>query len=61
MSSVVDVDVTDLQEQIESCRERVNLPGQGDVPWSAVPLELKLRVLLVERLRQMSAGTQPQE
>ena len=53
MNSVVDIDVTDLREQVEQCRESVNLPERGNVPWSEVPLELKLRVLLIERLQQL--------
>ena len=53
MNSVVDIDVTDLREQVEQCRESVNLPEQGNGPWSEVPLELKLRVLLIERLQQL--------
>jgi len=31
----------------------VNLPERGNVSWSEVPLELKLRVLLIERLQQL--------
>ena len=61
MNSLVDVDVTDIYEQVEHCREYVELPEQGNVPWSQVPFKVKLRVLLIERLQQMNAKKHPQE
>ena len=44
----ISVDVSDLREQIEQCRD--------DVAWSELPLAAKIRVLVKERLAQLEAG-----
>ena len=43
----ISVDVSDIREQVESCRD--------DVAWSELPLASKLRVLIKERLAQLEA------
>lgn len=43
----ISVDVSDIKEQVENCRD--------DVAWSELPLAAKLRVLIKERLAQMEA------
>jgi ribosome-binding protein aMBF1 (putative translation factor) len=46
----ISVDVNDLREQIEQCRD--------DAAWSELPLAAKIRVLVKERLAQMEAEKQ---
>lgn len=41
----IPVDVTDLRDEIETCRD--------DAAWSELPLAAKIRVLIRERLDQM--------
>jgi hypothetical protein len=41
----ISIDVGDLREQVETCR--------NDVAWSELPLSAKLRVLIKERLEEM--------
>ncbi|NEO86730.1 MAG: hypothetical protein F6J87_21100 [Spirulina sp. SIO3F2] len=41
----ISIDVSDIREQIEQCRE--------DVAWSELPLSAKIRVLVRERLAQI--------
>ena len=41
----IPVDVTDLRDEIENCRD--------DAAWSELPLAAKIRVLIRERLDQM--------
>lgn len=43
----ISIDVSDLREAVESCRD--------DVAWSELPLAAKLRVLIKERLAQLDA------
>jgi hypothetical protein len=43
----ISVDVSDIKEQVENCRD--------DVAWTELPLAAKLRVLIKERLAQMEA------
>jgi hypothetical protein len=42
----IPVDVSDLKEAIEKCR--------NDAAWTELPLSAKIRVLLRERLEQMA-------
>lgn len=41
----ISIDVSDIREQIEQCRD--------DVAWSELPLAAKIRVLVKERIAQM--------
>lgn len=41
----ISIDVSDIRDQVESCRD--------DVAWSELPLAAKLRVLIKERLAQL--------
>jgi hypothetical protein len=41
----ISIDVSDIREQVETCRD--------DVAWSELPLAAKLRVLIKERLAQI--------
>lgn len=41
----ISIDVSDLREDIESCR--------NDAAWTELPLSAKIRVLIKERLEQM--------
>lgn len=41
----ISVDVSDIREQVEACRD--------DVAWTELPLAAKLRVLIKERLAQL--------
>lgn len=41
----ISVDVSDIREQVENCR--------NDVAWTELPLAAKLRVLIKERLEQL--------
>lgn len=43
----ISIDVSDIREQVESCRD--------DVAWTELPLAAKLRVLIKERLGQLEA------
>jgi len=43
----ISVDINDIKEQVENCRD--------DVAWSELPLSSKLRVLIKERLAQLEA------
>ena len=43
----ISVDVSDIRELVENCRD--------DVAWTELPLAAKLRVLIKERLAQMEA------
>jgi hypothetical protein len=43
----ISVDVSDIRERVETCRE--------DVAWTELPLAAKLRVLIRERLEQIEA------
>lgn len=43
----ISVDVSDIKEQVENCRD--------DVAWTELPLAAKLRVLIKERLAQLEA------
>lgn len=43
----ISVDVSDIKEQVENCRD--------DVAWAELPLAAKLRVLIKERLAQLEA------
>lgn len=43
----ISIDISDIREQIEQCRD--------DVAWSELPLAAKIRVLVKERLAQMEA------
>lgn len=54
----ISVDVSDIRERVENCRD--------DVAWTELPLAAKLRVLIRERLEQIEAqqkrnGTASQE
>lgn len=42
----ISVDVSDIREQVETCRD--------DVAWTELPLAAKLRVLIKERLAQLT-------
>ncbi|MEO0375703.1 MAG: hypothetical protein AAF329_13960 [Cyanobacteria bacterium P01_A01_bin.17] len=48
----ISIDISDIREQIEQCRD--------DVAWSELPLAAKIRVLVKERLAQMEAPTDPE-
>jgi hypothetical protein len=41
----ISIDVSDLKEEIETCR--------NDAAWSELPLSAKIRVLVKERLEQI--------
>lgn len=43
----ISIDVSDLREEIETCR--------NDAAWAELPLSAKIRVLIKERLEQMKA------
>jgi hypothetical protein len=43
----ISVDVSDIRERVEACRD--------DVAWMELPLAAKLRVLIRERLEQLEA------
>ena len=43
----ISVDVSDIREQIDACRD--------DFAWAELPLAAKIRVLLQERLEQIAA------
>ena len=43
----ISIDVSDLREEIEACR--------NDAAWSELPLSAKIRVLIKERLEQLKA------
>lgn len=42
----ISIDVSDLKEEIESCRD--------DAAWSELPLAAKIRVLVKERLQEIA-------
>ena len=44
----ISVDVSDIRERVEACRD--------DVAWTELPLAAKLRVLIRERLEEIEAG-----
>ena len=44
----ISIDVSDIREQIEQCRD--------DVAWSELPLAAKIRVLVRERIAELEAG-----
>lgn len=44
----ISIDVNDLREQIEQCRD--------DAAWSELPLAAKIRVLVKERLAEIEAA-----
>lgn len=46
----IPVDISDLREEIESCR--------NDAAWTELPLAAKIRVLIRERLEEMKAELQ---
>ena len=48
----ISIDVSDLREQVENCR--------NDVAWTELPLAAKLRVLIKERLAQLMDESQEQ-
>ena len=43
----ISIDVSDIREQIEQCRD--------DVAWSELPLAAKIRVLVKERIAELEA------
>lgn len=43
----ISIDVSDLKEEIETCR--------NDAAWTELPLSAKIRVLIKERLEEMKA------
>ena len=47
----ISIDVSDLREEIETCR--------NDAAWSELPLSAKIRVLIKERLEQIKAEQPP--
>ncbi|MBD2115223.1 MULTISPECIES: hypothetical protein [Cyanophyceae] len=47
----ISVDVSDIRERVEACRD--------DVAWTELPLAAKLRVLIRERLEQLESGKDP--
>jgi hypothetical protein len=47
----ISIDVSDLREQIEQCRD--------DAAWSELPLSAKIRVLVKERLAELSPDKSP--
>lgn len=49
----ISIDVADLKEEIESCR--------NDAAWSELPLAAKVRVLVKERLEQIRIENQAQQ
>jgi hypothetical protein len=49
----ISIDVTDLKEEIESCRT--------DAAWSELPLAAKVRVLVKERLEQLKIESQAEQ
>ena len=46
-SDRLSVDISDLRERVENCRD--------DVAWGELPLAAKLRVLIKERLDQLES------
>ena len=44
----ISVDVSDIREQIEQCRD--------DMAWSELPLAAKIRVLVRERIAELAAS-----
>jgi ribosome-binding protein aMBF1 (putative translation factor) len=46
----ISIDVSDIREQIEQCRD--------DVAWSELPLAAKIRVLIKERIAEIEAEKQ---
>ncbi|HHP7246039.1 MAG TPA: hypothetical protein ACFE0H_15265 [Elainellaceae cyanobacterium] len=46
----ISIDVSDIREQIEQCRD--------DVAWSELPLAAKIRVLIRERIAQLDEERQ---
>lgn len=49
----ISIDVSDLREEIETCR--------SDAAWSELPLSAKIRVLIKERLEQIKAEKEKTE
>lgn len=47
----ISIDISDLKEEIESCR--------NDAAWSELPLSAKIRVLVKERLEQLREEKKP--
>jgi len=47
----ISIDVSDLREHIEQCRD--------DAAWSELPLAAKIRVLIKERLAEMTSDKPP--
>ncbi|MGG6298279.1 hypothetical protein ACQ4M4_28270 [Leptolyngbya sp. AN02str] len=43
----ISIDVSDLRQEIETCR--------SDVAWTELPLSAKIRVLIKERLEQLQS------
>ena len=48
----ISVDVSDIREQIEQCRD--------DMAWSELPLAAKIRVLVRERIAELAASQSSQ-
>lgn len=46
----ISVDISDIRERVENCRD--------DVAWTELPLAAKLRVLIRERLEQIESEKQ---
>ncbi len=47
----ISIDISDLKEEIETCR--------NDAAWSELPLSAKIRVLVKERLEQLWEEKKP--
>jgi hypothetical protein len=47
----ISIDINDLKEEIETCR--------NDAAWSELPLSAKIRVLVKERLEQLREEKKP--
>ena len=47
----ISIDINDLKEEIETCR--------NDAAWSELPLSAKIRVLIKERLEQLREEKKP--
>lgn len=47
----ISIDVSDLREEIETCR--------NDAAWSELPLSAKIRVLIKERLEELKTEQTP--
>ena len=47
----ISIDVSDLREEIETCR--------NDAAWSELPLSAKIRVLIKERLEELKTEQAP--